>query len=266
MARHALTLASITLLATACAEHGASAPRTAAGATSLESGVTNKKAAKRAAEKKASAQAEAYAEAASELADGTTEAAPGPVGAARKVGDFHVYQYSGTFSKVPITLTEQVVAKEDGHVLVVDFVLEEGDRMSALRVRMLPTEEVVRVSRITSDGETDAAIADYDALMKKTAFVPDSNDAALGTEHTACLIGSEQVDCDVSTYGVTVGKKQAKLSITRSAKVPGRDIGGDVVSSSGKILYSAHLVERGNQPPVVETLAKADTHFVPMGP
>ena len=48
--------------------------------------------------------------------------------------------------------------------------------------------------------------------------------------------------------------------------MPGRDIGGDVVASDGKILYSARLVERGNQPPVVETLAKADTRFVPEGP
>ena len=259
MARHALTLASITLLATACAQHSASMPRTAAARTSFAA----HGAAKKSAAKKATAKAEAAPEA---EASASASAEPMLLGAARKLGDFHVYQYSGTFSKVPITLTEQVVAQEDDHVLVVDFVLEEGDRMSALRVRMLPTEEVVRVSRITADGEADATIADYDALMKKTAFLPDSNDEALGTEHTACLIGSEQVDCDVSTYGVTIGKKQAKLSITRSAKVPGRDIGVDVVASDGKVLYSAHLVERGNQPPVVETLAKADTRFVPLGP
>ena len=220
-------------------------------------------AARKSAETKTAVQPGTPAAAADEKA---AEPAPMLIGAARKLGDFHVYQYTGTFSKVPITLTEQVIAQEEGHLLVVDFVLEEGDRMSALRVRMLPTEEVVRVSRITSEGETDATMADYDALMKKTAFVPDSNDEALGTEHTACLIGSEQVDCDVTSYGVTIGRKQAKLSITRSTKVPGRDIGGDVVSSDGKVLYSAHLVERGTQPPVVETLARADTRFVPLGP
>lgn len=257
MLRHPLTLASITFLASACAQHAASTPRSAS--FSAPSGVGGPATAA----KKAAAKPAVPVAGADEKAD---ESAPMLVGAARKLGDFHVYQYTGAFSKVPVTLTEQVVAQEEDHVLVVDFVLEEGDRMSALRVRMLPTEEIVRVSRITSDGETDSTIADYDAFMKKTAFIPDSNDEALGTEHTACLIGSEQVDCDVTTYGVTIGKKQAKLSITRSAKVPGRDIGGDVVSSDGKVLYSAHLVERGNQPPVVETLAKADTRFVPLGP
>jgi hypothetical protein len=195
----------------------------------------------------------------------TEETAP-TASAQRKLGDFHVYQYGGSFSKEPVTLTEQVVAREESDVLVVDFVLEEGSRMSALRVRMRPDEEILRVSRITVDGESDATVADYDALMKKTAFVPDSNDEVLGTEHTSCLVGTEQVDCDVTTYGVTVGRKQAKLSITRSAKIPGRDIGGDVVSSDGKVLYSARLVERGNEPPVAEALAKMDTRFVPEGP
>ena len=182
----------------------------------------------------------------------------------RKLGDFHVYQYSGAFSKQPVTLTEQVVA-EEADVLVVDFVLEEGEAMSALRVRMRPDNEIVAVSRITGDGEVAATVADYDALMKKTEFVPDSNDAVLGTDHTSCLIGEEQVDCDVTTYKVTFGRKQAKLTITKSAKIPGRDIGGDVVADDGKVLYTARLVERGNQPPVVEALAKLD-RFTPEGP
>jgi hypothetical protein len=214
--------------------------------------------------KKAAAKAEKVFLA--EEAPDADEGAPAPAGAGRKLGDFHVYQYSGTFAKEPVTLTEQVVAREESDVLVVDFVLEEGTHMSALRVRMQPDEEILRVSRITVDGETDATMADYDALMKKTAFVPDSNDEALGTEHTSCLVGTEQLDCDVTTYGVTVGRKQAKLSITTSAKVPGRDIGGDVVSSDGKVLYSARLVERGNEPPVAEALARMDARFTPEGP
>jgi hypothetical protein len=256
MVRHALTLASITLLASACGTHAASAPRTAM--RDMPSKMAKKSATRKSDPKPTPLVLE-------ETPD-TEEATATPAGAQRKLGDFHVYQYSGSFSKEPVTLTEQVVAREEGDVLVVDFVLEEGSRMSALRVRMRPDEEILRVSRITVDGESEAAIADYDTLMKKTAFVPDSNDEVLGTEHTSCLVGTEQVDCDVTTYGVTVGRKQAKLSITRSAKVPGRDIGGDVVSSDGKVLYSARLVERGNEPPVAEALARMDARFVPEGP
>ncbi|HVU00635.1 MAG TPA: hypothetical protein VHE30_02750 [Polyangiaceae bacterium] len=184
----------------------------------------------------------------------------------RKLGDFHVYEYRSASGK-PLSLTEQVVAREGSDILVVDFVLQEGDQMSALRVRMRGADEVLKVSRITAEGEADATKEDYEALMQRTAFVPDSNDELIGTEHTSCMVGTEQVDCDVTSYQVTVGKKQAKLSITRSANVPGRDIGGDVVTADGKVLYSARLVERGNEPPVVESFAKLDeTRFVPVGP
>jgi hypothetical protein len=175
----------------------------------------------------------------------------------RQVGDYHVYQYSGSFAKQPLTLTEQVVG-EDGDALLVDFVLEEGEKMSALRVRMHADGEVLAVRRITDDGDVPATLGDYDAMMRKTELLPDSNDEMVGTDHTSCLIGDEQVDCDMTTYVVTVGSKQAKLTITRSARVPGRDIGGDVVADDGKVLYSARLIERGNEPPVAETMARLD--------
>jgi hypothetical protein len=184
----------------------------------------------------------------------------------RKLGDFHVYQYGGAFSTAPVTLTEQVIAaEEDGKILVVDFVFEEGPRMTAFRVRMTPEGQAMSVLRIGAAGEAPGTIAEYEALVKKTELVPDTNDEVLAREKTACLVGEEQVECEVTTYRVTLGKKQAKLTITRSDALPGRDIGGDVVSEDGKVLYSARLVERGNEAPVVDALARAD-RFVPDGP
>jgi len=268
MVRHALTLASITAVclasfaSTACS-HAAHAPATAASVPAKSGKATKTAKAAKAKAPNAKTDSESTDEKAETAsASEPTEAAP----AVRKLGDYHVYQYSGTFSKEPISLTEQVVAEEEGHVLVVDFVLQEGNQMSALRVRMRGDEEILKVSRMTENGEVDATKEDYDAMMKRTAFVPDSNDEALGTEHTSCMVGNEQVDCDVTTYQVTIGRKHAKLSITTSAQVPGRDIGGDVVAKDGKVLYSARLVERGNQPPVVESLARADVRFMPEGP
>jgi len=187
--------------------------------------------------------------------DDEEEAAP--TKPSRQIGDYHVYQYSGSFSKQPMTLTEQVVGKE-GDALLVDFVLEEGQKMTALRVRMKDDGEVFAVRRITDDGDVPASRADYEAMMGKTSFAPDSNDQTVGTEHTSCLVGDEQVDCDLTTYMVTIGGKQAKLTITKSARLPGRDLGGDVVAENGKVLYSVRLVERGNEPPVAEGLARLD--------
>src|SRR5438045_2238506 len=71
-----------------------------------------------------------------------------PTKPSRQIGDYHVYQYSGSFSKQPLTLTEQVVGK-DGDAILVDFVLEEGQKMTALRVRMRDDGEVLAVRRVT---------------------------------------------------------------------------------------------------------------------
>jgi hypothetical protein len=187
------------------------------------------------------------------LDEAMAETGPRP----RMLGDFHVYEYSGAFTKKPVTLTEQVVARE-GDNLVVDFVLAEGEQMTALRARMTDEGQVVAVSRISNDGEAPATIADYEAMVKRTQIVPESNDALVGTEHTSCMVGDEQVDCDVTTYVVSMDGKEAKLTVSHSDKVPGRDVGGTIVASDGTVLYSARLVERGNQPQAVDAFAKAD--------
>jgi hypothetical protein len=238
MVRHALTAASILALVSACGMMAKPSPRDVivSRATTSDGSDNAKSAAKpQENEENAGEKASAF----------------------RQVGYFHVYQYSGSFSKEPLTLTEQVVGK-DGDALIVDFVLEQGSKMNALRVRMRADGDVLSVRRITDDGDVVASRADYDAMMKKTEFIPDSNDQKVSSDHTSCLIGDEQIDCDMTTYLVTMGGKQAKLTITKSPRVPGRDVGGDVVAEDGKVLYSARLIERGNEPPVAETLAHLD--------
>lgn len=184
------------------------------------------------------------------LDEAMAETGPRP----RMLGDFHVYEYSGAFTKKPVTLTEQVVARE-GDNLVVDFVLQEGEQMTALRARMTDEGQVVAVSRIKDDGEVPATMADYEAMVKRTQVVPESNDSVVGTEHTSCMVGDEQVECDVTTYKVSMDGKEAKLTVSKSE---GRDVGGTIVAADGTVLYSARLVERGNQPQAVDAFAKAD--------
>lgn len=239
MVRRTIALASI-LAVTGCASHAAvPVPRMATAK------------AEPAVEQKAPAET-AKATPASEDTDGDQKVATG-----RKLGDFHVYQYGGSFMKQPVTLTEQVIARE-GDVLTVDFVLEEGSAMSGLRVKMKPDDEILSVARITAEGEVPGTRDDYDALMAKTQVVPDSNDQTLASDHTSCMIGDQSVDCDVTSYKVTVGGKQATLTVTTSPNLPGRDLGGQLVTDDGKVLYTARLMERGNEPPGVEAFAAAD--------
>ena len=241
MVRYSLSAVSIVVLVSACGVMAKPAPHSVSASSSAPKASTHTA--------KASADADEESPSGGEAASAAN--------AFRRVGDYHVYRYTGSFAKEPLTLTEQVVGKE-GEALLVDFVLEEGEKMTALRVRMHTDGEVLSVRRITDDGDVVATLADYDAMMKRTELLPDTNDQVLGTDHTTCLVGDEQVDCDMTTYKVTLGAKQAKLMITKSARVPGRDIGGDIVAEDGKVLYSARLVERGNEPPVAESLARLE--------
>jgi hypothetical protein len=174
----------------------------------------------------------------------------------RSVGDFFVYRYSGSFTREPLVMTEQVVAEEFG-LLVVDLVLEQGDQMSALRVRMHPGGKVVSVGTLGADGEAPATLADYEAFVARTQFVPDSNDEQVDAEDATCLIGNEEADCRTTRYRIRIGEKQGILSVTKSASVPGRDVAGEVLGADGALLYRAELLETGHEEPGANALAWA---------
>src|SRR5689334_9952679 len=133
MVRHANTFGTIVILTLTACSRAASPPNTAAQADPKPASAIEAK------------------KAATKTDDGSGSAEQAQADAqrkeARKVGDFHVYEYSGAFTKEPVKLTEQVVAR-DGENLVVDFVLEEGQTMTALRARMTEGGQVVAVSRI----------------------------------------------------------------------------------------------------------------------
>src|SRR5581483_7773670 len=138
MVRHSLTAVSIMFLVTACGMMAKPAPHAVSASAEAPK---SRHPAKVSAE---SAPAEEHGGEASTAAN-----------AFRRVGDYHVYRYTGTFAKEPLTLTEQVVGME-GDAFLVDFVLEEGEKMTALRVRMHGDGEVLSVRRITDDGDVVA--------------------------------------------------------------------------------------------------------------
>src|SRR5450755_1120160 len=71
----------------------------------------------------------------------------------RKVGDFYVHRFSGSYEKSPLTLTEEIVAQEDG-LWVIDYTFEKPQATTKLRVRLDPkTDSVVRVSKLDGTNE-----------------------------------------------------------------------------------------------------------------
>jgi len=166
--------------------------------------------------------------------------APAPV---RYLGDFFVHRFSGSFAPEPLTLTEQVVAKEGG-LWVVDFALSQAEKVERLRVRFdTATGEPRSVARLQGESEANAKLADYEALMARTMYAADVNDGLLEATSATCLVGADELDCETKTYKIWVGDTAAKLSVTHAARFSDRDVAGEITAEDGKLIYRAELVE-----------------------
>src|SRR5450432_2782469 len=98
------------------------------------------------------------------------EAKPTPVASdsapadPRKVGDYFVHRFSGSYEKSPLTLTEEVVAQEGG-LWVIDYTFEQPSGTTRLRVRLDPkTDSVLRVSKLDGTNELKVPLSTYEKL------------------------------------------------------------------------------------------------------
>lgn len=168
------------------------------------------------------------------------EAAPSPK---RQVGDFFVHRFSGSFAADPLTLTEEVVARED-KAWVVDFSLAQNDHVARIRVRFdAATGEPLAASRFDGSKESPAKLADYEALVARTIYAADVNDGLVSKSAETCLVGADELDCETKTYKVWVGDDAATLSVVHAKTYQDRDVSGEITTESGKLVYRAELVE-----------------------
>ena len=232
MNRTLLTLAMASLLATGCA--GVSLAPTAATSASAR------------VETPAVAAEETTATAAP-AADATASEAE--TTGARKVGDFIVYRFTGSFRKTPLTLTERVIERR-GAMLTVDITAEEGESKRQLRVKINEASavknDVVAVSVIDGGTEKPAGIEAYEALLADTSLAADENEAMLGAEDGMLDVGGAPLPVRKTSYRVRVGKKAATLRTVESEGFAWGDLGGEITAGNGKVLYRAEVVELGH--------------------
>ena len=175
--------------------------------------------------------------------------------APRKVGDYFVHRFSGSFRSGPLTLIERVVTAEDNK-LIIDYTLEDGISDKTLRVELeRDSERPRRVVELTDAGELEVPIAAYEAMLAQTVFAPDVNDALLVEKKQTCLVGPKELDCEVKQYRVYVGDEEARLTVTESKSLPGRDVSGEITAVDGSVIYRAELVEAGNTPRASDSVA-----------
>ncbi len=160
----------------------------------------------------------------------------------RRVGDVWVHRFSGAYRGSPLILREEVVAKK-GNLFTVDYVLKDEKTQTHLRVELTSrTERVVSVRRVEHGQTRPSTLAEYEAMIEKTIFVPSRNEGKLNEQAQTCLIGPDELACDVAKYRVRVGEEPAILSVARNAELK-RDVSGEVTAVDGTMLYHAELVE-----------------------
>jgi hypothetical protein len=170
--------------------------------------------------------------------EGGTETSPL---AETKVGDLRVQRFSGSFTKTPLTLTEEVIATA-GSLVIVDYTLEEGKKTTKLRVTHDKTSDrVLRVREMRGTEEMPSSVSAYEQMLSKTMFLPDDNEAKIGSEKSTCLIGEKEVDCEKTSYRVKVGKQTATFSVAQTSD--GKDIGGEISGEDGKLYFRSETVD-----------------------
>jgi hypothetical protein len=164
----------------------------------------------------------------------------------RKVGDFSVHRFSGSYQKAPLTLTEEVVGQELG-LWVIDYTFEEQAGTTKLRVRFNPrTDSVFSVAKLDAGRETNVPIALYEQLIDRTSFAADVNEGVIEKGRTTCLVGPNELACDTKTYRVRVGEKVGTLTVSRSEELARGDVTGDLIADDGTVIYHSELLEAGN--------------------
>jgi hypothetical protein len=178
---------------------------------------------------------------------------------AQKAGDFVVYRFSGGYRKTPLVLTQRVIEASPA-ALVVDMTFDDGKTKRVVRARYThapgAAHELVAVSRVEKGAEKGMSIADLDAMTSETALAADDNEGAVATEVVTVEIGGRKVDCTRTSYKVTVGKRAATMRTLTSAAFPWGDVGGEITSEDGTVLYRAEVIDAGSATPLVASAAR----------
>lgn len=197
------------------------------------------------------AAAEGRREVAARAEGSTDEGRPSArdVVAARAPGDYVTYRFSGSFRKTPLLLTQRVVARE-GDVLVVDMTLQDDRETESLRVRMsdAPSRrgEILSAAWLDDGVERPATLAAYEAMMEKTTLAADENEAVLGSAAVSVDVGGATLACQETSFRVRIGKTRATMRTLQSDDFAWGDVGGEITTEDGRVLYRAELIDRGH--------------------
>jgi hypothetical protein len=166
----------------------------------------------------------------------------------QRPGDYVVYRFSGAFRKAPITFTQELIAPSR-----LELTFDDGKTKRVVRARFDTSPSLlVDAVRVIEDGEEEAITrAQLDALMAETVLAVDSNEETLGTERVTIEVAGRALACEKSSYRVRVGKRKAVMTALKSDAFHWGDVGAEITTDDGKLLYRAEVVDVGSRAPLV---------------
>ena len=199
-------------------------------------------------------QATATNDAAQTEADGSEEAASAEQSssssALRQPGEFATYRFSGSYRRAPVTVSYRVVERDEATITLDVSSTTEGQSQ---RFRLEMTDgpsgsgEILSVARWDGASTQPVDPAQYEALMQQTIAPIEHNEADLERQHHEVAIGDRTVECTRATYRVLADGRAATMTIFESPSFAWGDLGGEITTADGGVLYKAEIVEVGKE-------------------
>ncbi len=179
----------------------------------------------------------------------------------RKVGDFVVFAFDGSYRNAPLTLTERVVARTHDTITVDNAFAEKGKPTETLRVTTSLARghagDVVHVEQKNEKGAfVEAKAAMFDTLMGMTVAAVDTNDEQVSRVPGKTTVGGTALDVEKTTYRVRIGQTKATMETFSNDQFVWGDVGGEIRSDAGAVVYSAKLIDMGSNASTVASLDK----------
>jgi hypothetical protein len=182
----------------------------------------------------------------------------------RKPGDFVVFNFEGSFYKNPLTLTERVIDRDAGSITIELSLAEKGKKVEVLRVRSSTTPErhgdVLGIEKATNTGSfATAKNEEYEAFMAKTMASADENESIVDSTDDVVTVRQTRIPVTKTRYRVKIGKQAATMSTLASQTFSWGDLGGEIKTDGGALVYRASLVDMGDAAGTVATLVAPTT-------
>jgi len=171
-------------------------------------------------------------------------------GTLRQPGEFATYRFSGSYRREPVTVSYRVVERDQA-TITLDVSSTTDGQSQRFRLKMTDgpsgSGEILSVARFDGSTVQPVAPAEYEALMQQTIAPIEHNEADLERQDHELAIGEQTVACTRATYRVLADGRPATMTIFESPSFAWGDLGGEITTADGGVLYKAEIVEVGSE-------------------